>query len=311
MVPPEQANWEANDDQVYWVYAALTAMEYKFPSLTCVAPSSNCVNSWENVATNAFQDFVSRWQSDSQTCNGGLKWQYRSQVAGYNYKNTVSNGGFFQTAARLARYTGNSTYADWATKIWDWTMGTGLMSSDYHIYDGAGDQDGANCTTVNRLEWTYNMGAYLHGAAHMYAYNQTNGQPGGPDWEARVHGLLQTAQSTFFGPASNATGIMYERNCELTATCSVDQTSFKASLAQWMSKTAVLVPSVADDVNALLASTAQGAAASCSGLGNNTCGSKWYTNEWDGQVAFGVQLSALEAVQSLLVGNAPPLATSH
>jgi len=34
-VAAAQAGWEANDDQVYWVYNALTAMEYGFEALPC------------------------------------------------------------------------------------------------------------------------------------------------------------------------------------------------------------------------------------------------------------------------------------
>ena len=56
--------------------------------------------------------------------------------AGYDYKNSISNGGFFQIAARLARFTGNASYVEWAEKIWDWTEGIGLMSNTYDIFDG-------------------------------------------------------------------------------------------------------------------------------------------------------------------------------
>lgn len=220
-------------------------------------------------------------------------------------QNSVSNGGFFQTAARLARYSGNQTYAEWANKIWDWTSSIGLVDSNYNVYDGTGDADSANCSAIDHDQWTYTIGSYLHGAAHMYSAT-----PGGdPTWENRVAGLLSAANGTFFNPTANTTGIMYEQNCEAAGTCSSDQTSFKASLTQWMAKTAVLVPSVSDEIMTLLKSTAAGAAASCSGLGNNTCGVKWYTGGYDGEVGFGEQLSGLEAVQSLLVGLAPKLAT--
>lgn len=137
-VPQSQASWEANDDQVYWVYNSLTAMEYNFTALPCVAaPAGGCRNSWLAISTNAFQDFVDRWNADSGTCGGGLKWQYNKAASGYWYKNAVTNGGFFQTAARLGRYTGNQTFTDWATKIWDWSSTIKIISSDYHVGDGA------------------------------------------------------------------------------------------------------------------------------------------------------------------------------
>lgn len=48
---------------------------------------------------------VARW--DNTTCDGGLHWQiYPSNPNGLDY-NSVSNGGFFQVSARLARATEN------------------------------------------------------------------------------------------------------------------------------------------------------------------------------------------------------------
>lgn len=139
----------------------------------------------------------------------------------------------------------------------------------------------------------------------MYAY--TNGSS---VWETRVQGMLAAANSTFFTPFANSTGILYEPECELQAICDTDQASFRGSLAIWMAKSAILVPSIQQDVMSLLKPTAVGAADSCSGLGNDTCGLKWYIGGYDGDTGFGQDLSALDAVLSLLAGNAPKLATS-
>ncbi|TGJ87647.1 hypothetical protein E0Z10_g1135 [Xylaria hypoxylon] len=284
--PPEQAGWEANDDQAYWLYAGLTAMEYGFDTL----PGGPA---WDVVAKNTFNLFASRWNADSGTCNGGLKWQYDPNASGWTYKNAVTNGAFFQTAARLARYTGNQTYADWAVKIWDWSRGVGLVSNDYHVYDGTSDDKGANCSSVNHDEWSYNIASYLHGAAHMFNFTDDS------VWEERVHGFVNTATTTFF-----KTGIMFEQKCEPSHACSTDQTSFKASLARWLGKTAVLVPSAKESIMTLLKKSAAGAAQSCVGHGNSTCGVSWTGSGFDGQSDFGVELSALEIIQSLLVFEA-------
>ncbi|KAI1402188.1 glycoside hydrolase family 76 protein [Hypoxylon fuscum] len=307
--PLDQANWEANDDQAYWVYNALTAMEYGFQALPCEKSAANtgddCANSWVAIGTHAFEDFVARWNKDSATCGGGLKWQYTETANGYYYKNSVSNAGFFQTAARLARYTGNQTFGDWATKIWDWSTSVGFVSADYHVFDGAGDDKDANCSAVNTDEWSYNIASYIHGAAHMYAF--TNGNS---TWESRVQGLVSAAQKTFFGPTSNAPSVMYEQKCEPKSACNIDQTSFKASLSRWLGKTAVLVPSAKDNIMTLLEASAKGAASSCSGYDNSTCGVKWYNDGFDGQSDLGVELSALEAIQSLLAASAPKMAVA-
>lgn len=313
--PAAQSGWEANDDQAYWLYSALTALEYNFDPISPTSPS------WLTIATNTFELFAKRWAADSATCGGGLKWQYDPNAKGYYYKNSVSNGGFFQAAARLALYTGNVTYADWADRIWDWTSAVGLINPDfkeYHtsvgftssgfdVYDGAGDEGEANCTGIDTKQWSYNVATYMHGAAAMFNYTEGNSK-----WRIRVEALLSTAESTFFSPPpGNATGVMYEQQCELTSSCTIDQTSFKSSLARWMGKTAALMPRLADDIMELLTSSAKAAAASCTNgpAGNVVCGMKWWTADgFDGYSDFGSMLSALEVVQSLLVGNAPRLA---
>ncbi|KAI0017957.1 glycoside hydrolase family 76 protein [Xylariomycetidae sp. FL0641] len=317
-VPPAQANWEANDDQVYWVYNALTAMEQKFPTLPCqaspngntsttVTNSSRCANDWEAISMHAFEDFATRWALDATTCNGGLKWQYTPANNGWTYKNAVTNGGFFQTAARLARHTRNATYAAWAERVWDWSAGVGLVDAGFRVRDGAGDADGANCSQVNPAQYSYNAAAYLHGAAHLYAYyhqtsNSNNSSSSQGVWESRVRGLLDAAKQDFF----TGDGVMYEL-CERDTSCTTDQTSFKASLARWMASTAVLVPSTREDIAALLRTSARGAALGCGeGRGGNaTCGMQWTTGGFDGQADFGTQVSALAVVLALMALKAP------
>lgn len=62
--------------------------------------------------------------------------QFYPSNAGYFYKNAISNGAFFQVSARLARFTGNQTYVDWAHKTWNWSQAIGLISPTYDVYDG-------------------------------------------------------------------------------------------------------------------------------------------------------------------------------
>lgn len=316
--PSAQSGWEANDDQMYWVYNALTALEYGLEDLQpCAAGAAGagaaCANSWLSLATNAFEAFARRWDADAGTCGGGLKWQYKTSASGYYYKNSVTNGGLFQTAARLARLTGNATHAEWAARVWDWSVAVGFVTPAFAVVDGASDRDADNCSTPNGDQWTYNVATYLHGAANMYAYAGAAGaSQDQATWETRVAGLLGAANSTFFSPpAGNATGVMYEQKCELTSSCSIDQTSFKSSLARWLGKTAVLVPSARDAALALLAASAKGAAASCADVsGKLACGMRWWNADgFDGYSDFGSMLSALEVVQSLLVTSAPTLAT--
>jgi len=120
---PAEAFDTGNDDQAFWVFVAMAAAEYSFPQLPAPYPS------WVEIVNNAWQDYVSRWNSSG--CNGGLKWQFNPNNAGYYYKNSISNGAFFQLSARLARFTGNQTYVHWADTVWDWAWGIGLIDGIY------------------------------------------------------------------------------------------------------------------------------------------------------------------------------------
>ena len=155
---PNQTKTTGNDDQGFWGMAVMSAAETKFPN-----PPSNKPQ-WLALAQAVFNTQAPRW--DTQFCGGGLRWQVFAFNTGYDYKNTISNGVFFNIAARLAMYTGNQTYADWAVKAWDWTAAIGLMSPDYHFFDGC--HTTLNCTDINKQQWTYNAGVYLLGAANMY-----------------------------------------------------------------------------------------------------------------------------------------------
>jgi mannan endo-1,6-alpha-mannosidase len=282
-MPPNQTKTLGNDDQAFWALAALSAAEVNFPNPPADQPQ------WLALAQAVFNTQVPRW--DPTTCGGGLRWQIFTFNNGYNYKNSISNGCFFNLAARLAKYTGNQTYADWAEKAWDWTVGVGLMDNNFYIYDGSDDT--INCTQLNHIQWTYNAGAYLLGAANMY--NITNGDP---VWEARVNGLLKGIDVFF--PNNN---IMVEVACENDGKCNVDQHSFKAYLSRWMAATTKMAPFTYDAVMAKLASSAQAAAAQCSGGDNGRkCGLKWTQGStWDGSDGVGQQMAALEVIQSNLI----------
>lgn len=157
---PNQTKTEGNDDQGFWAMAAMAAAEQKFPDPPASKPQ------WLALAQGVFNDQASRW--DTQYCNGGLRWQIFTFNTGYDYKNTISNGCFFNLGARLALYTGNDSYAQWADKTFNWTEAVGLMDASYHFYDGA--HTTLNCSDINRLQWTYNPGVFLLGAAVMYNY---------------------------------------------------------------------------------------------------------------------------------------------
>ena len=160
-MPPNQTKDEGNDDQAFWAFSAMTAAELNFPNPPDSQPS------WLSLAQAVFNLQANRW--DDAACGGGLRWQIFPLNAGYDYKNTISTGGFFQLSARLARYTGNATYAQWAEKSFDWLMQSPLISkTGWQVFDGTAR--GNNCTDADHTYWTYNVGTLLSGASFMYNY---------------------------------------------------------------------------------------------------------------------------------------------
>ncbi|KXS93620.1 hypothetical protein AC578_5913 [Pseudocercospora eumusae] len=285
-MPPNQSKSLGNDDQAFWGIAAMSAAETNFPNPPKDQPQ------WLALAQAVFNSQALRW--DTTSCGGGLKWQIFTFNNGYNYKNSISNGCFFNLAARLGFYTGNTTYYDWANKMWDWTREIGLMSDKYYIFDGS--DDNLNCTELNHIQWSYNAGVYMYGAAVMW--NVTTGSEQ-ETWRQRAQGLLEGAAQIFFKD-----NIMYEVACEPSNNCNIDQQSFKAYLSRWMAASIKVAPWMHDTVLPLLASSAQAAAKSCSGGDDGkTCGTKWTTGNWDGGYGVGQQMNALEVIQSNLIDS--------
>lgn len=162
-MPPNYTITMGNDDQGFWAMTAMAAAEEKFPDPPPDEPQ------WLALTQAVFNAMATpdRWQED--TCGGGLRWQVPFSNVGYNYKNSISNGCFFNIGARLARYTGNQTYADWAEKAWDWMLGVGFMGKDNEaLYDGATVE--TNCTDIHKEEYSYNKAIFTLGAAYMYNY---------------------------------------------------------------------------------------------------------------------------------------------
>ena len=290
-MPKNQTQAEGNDDQGFWAMAALSAAEHKFPDPPSDKPQ------WLALAQAVFNEYVSRW--DTANCDGGMRWQIFSFNKGFDYKNTISNGCFFNVAARLARYTGNDTYADWAEKVYKWHVETKLITDDHQVYDGAHFPTG-NCSDIDQTEWTYNSGIFLHAAAVMYNITEKD------EWKTVIDGFLTTTKDKFFEKDTN---IIYELYCEGAGKCGVDQQSFKGYHLRWLAATAQMAPYTFDTIEPLLKASGAAAATVCSGspatgfkgLAGTACGFSWLTTTFDGIVGVGPQMNALSAVQYTLV----------
>ena len=289
--PANQTRTLGNDDQAFWAMAALSAAENRFPE-----PPEEVGASWLGAVQGVFNLQTARWNTEA--CGGGLKWQIFAFNAGYNYRNSISNGCYFNMGARLAVYTGNQTYADLAERTWDWSVQV-LMDEKYNIYDGADDR--LACKELDHIQWTYNAGTYLVGAANMY--NFTNGSA---VWEQRVRGLI--GNLAIF----QKNGVIWEAACEDVRTCNIDQRSFKAYFARWIAMTIIRAPFTRPLLKPMLETSAQAAVMTCTGgPDGNQCGLRWQDRAFDGSTGVNEQMAVLEVVQSNLVDYVEGPATAE
>ncbi|KAM0297562.1 hypothetical protein HYE67_007263 [Fusarium culmorum] len=299
-MPDNQTMTEGNDDQGFWAMAAMSAAEHQFPNPPEDTPG------WLAQAQAVFNEYVSRW--DDEYCGGGMRWQIFKWNTGYDYKNAISNGCFFNVASRLARYTGNDTYADWAGKVFDWHIKAGIITDKFEIYDGVhiGKEKSSVCDDIDKTQWSYNSGIFLHGVANMYNITSSD------KWKKRADGLLDDVFNKFV-----KNEIIYEQFCEPHKQCSQDQQSFKGYLARWLAATTQLYPETSARIMPLLKTSAQAAAKVCTGSGDGykgpagtACGFSWTTNTFDGSLGVGPQMNALDIFMYTLVGNAKAPYTS-
>lgn len=290
--PQNQTEVEGNDDQAFWAFAAMSAAEFGFPN----PPPGDY--QWLELAQAVFNRQAGRW--DTANCGGGLRWQFNALNNGWMTKNTISNGCFFQLAARLARYTGNDTYTYWANLTYNWLVSSPLIGSDYSVYDSIGFTETSCDTTPGPIQWTYNIGTMIAGCAFMYNY--TNDAV----WAQRLQGFLNHTQIVFF-PPEYGNGTMVEYACEPENTCNTDQRSFKAYLSRWLAVAMQLAPFTVDQILPWLQTSAQDAARICTGTWNDpSCGRKWYISTNDGTQDVGNQMTAMSVVQSNLIFTVAP-----
>ncbi|KAJ5131792.1 hypothetical protein N7448_005950 [Penicillium atrosanguineum] len=280
-MPSNYSSYLGNDDQMFWGLAAMSAAEMKFPD-------RSSGYSWLSLAQGVFNTQKARW--DTTSCGGGLRWQIFVYQAGYTMKNSVSNGGFFQLAARLARYTDDNEYLTWAEKIWDWSVSSPLVNNQtWNVADSTQCAD--DCANAGNVQWTYNYGAYLMGAAYLYNYTSDS------KWLDATNGLLQKMSTTFF-PHGN---IIEDITCEPREICNNNEILFKGLTSQWLAYVALLVPSTADTIWPKLQSSGTAAAASCTGHNNNTCGVRWYQSKYDGWTGMEEQISVSQVFSANLL----------
>lgn len=297
-MPEDQIMVEANDDLAIWGFTLLTAAERNISLPENGTLGYNSIPSWIEMAENVYLSMYERWQNKSLSsdCGGGLRWQIFPWNKGYDYKNTVSNGGMFQMAARLGRFLNNSTYLKQADEIFSWlekdVKFVALDGKNTSVYDGA--HISTNCTDFSTDQWSYNFAILLGGSAYMY--NATNSSK----WLNTTESLWNGTKAKFF----NDDGIMYEEECQAKKTCNNDQRAFKGVLSLMLEYTSILVPQLHEDIHERLLPSAMAAAGSCdAGFDEHTCGMNWFNSTNDGFFGLGEQISSLSVIQSLLGQN--------
>ncbi|KAK1704594.1 glycoside hydrolase [Colletotrichum lupini] len=294
-MPPNQTASLGNEDQCFWGTAALMAAEYGFPEVDGKAR-------WIDLAKNVWTTQASPDRYD-ETCNGGLRWQIPLSNNGYEWKHTASNACFFNLGARLARFTGNTTYSDYSDKRWDWLTGVGFVdTSNWKVYDGALAEN--NCTQIGKAQWSYTPAMLIQGAAFMY--NNTNGSE---IWRDRAAGLSDTLLKDFFPD-----GVIFESACEpAEGRCPTDALFYKGFVHRWLSSATQLAPFLADTWLPVLKTSAEAAVKQCEPGNseiNNRCGFYWTSGRFvdpmtaDHTTGIGEGLSVLAAVSNLLIKDA-------
>ncbi|KAE8864231.1 hypothetical protein PTNB73_05116 [Pyrenophora teres f. teres] len=228
-----------NDDQSWWALAALTAAENSLPQSGPMP--------WQNLSQNVLNDQKKRWTDSPGRCKGGMRWKIveASDEVGYKYKSAITNGLFFQLAARLGALNNDTDSLDWAEKSYNWSTSVGLVDKDFNVYDGTDEKNG--CADLNHNQWSYNVGVFLYGSAVMASYTKDS------VWVDRTRGFIASANRTFTDPK---TGALFESKCEGQTdpanACNSDQVSFKGILARYLGATAKILPEVQEDVEEIM-----------------------------------------------------------
>lgn len=301
-MPANQTRQLGNDDQGYWAMTAMTAAERVFPDPPDDQPQ------WLALVQAVFNEFVGRW--DEEHCGGGMRWQIFSFNIGWRYKNSVSNGCFFNIAARLARYTGNDSYVEWADTVWDWESKLGLIDEAKGIVkDGVTIHDDKPCRDdMDTNEWSYNSGTFLLGCAALFDFTEDD------KWKKRADSLLDHGLKKF-----TEGQVVYEQYCEKHNICDDDQRTFKGYYLRTLSTSAQLIPEYKDKVKPVLTKSAEAAAKSCSGPGGEpepnhpafsghpetSCGFSWLGGKNDGTSGVPQQMNALAALTYVLDAKPP------
>ncbi|KAG5757484.1 hypothetical protein H9Q72_014376 [Fusarium xylarioides] len=172
--------------------------------------------------------------------------------AGFDYKSTLANVLFFNLGARLARLTSNDTYADYASKTWDWLETSELIDKEtWAVYDGAqATKATKNCSNINQIQWSANSAGLAMGAAFMYNFTD-----GSDEWRERTENLTSATLKTFF----KKIGDFNEVACENSkGKCPRDIVMYKGFTHRWLAVATQVAPFTVSSILPVLRKSAEG-----------------------------------------------------
>lgn len=244
------------------------------------------------MGVNIFDLLVGRW--NIIVCQGGFLWQiFVLNLNGFDYKNIVSNGGFFQIVVRLVCVIGNKMYSDWVEKVWDWMEVIGMIDKFGNVYDGV--YVSKDCKDINLVMFFYFVSIYIYGVVVMVDVIQDK------KWIERMERMVEVSRS-FFSLFENVINIMYEYVCEQVDKCNQDMRSFKVYFLRFVYVVVRYVLSIKLVIEELWYILVEVVVKICiGGVSGIQCSYKWYIGVFDGNLGLGQEMFVLEMIQGLLV----------
>ncbi|KAJ3074609.1 hydrolase 76 protein [Podochytrium sp. JEL0797] len=114
--------------------------------------------------------FYEIWMNWDPTCGGGIFWSRIRTGSNADLKSTITHVEEMELGARLFAMTGNADYKLKFDQIYDWLKSTGIISSDYTVYDGVT----IGACAVSKQVYSYHTGELM--AALSIMYQQTKNQ---------------------------------------------------------------------------------------------------------------------------------------
>ena len=134
-----------NDDRIWLALASLRAYDLSKEQVFlkhAIHVQEHVKKQWTNV------------------CGGGVPWKTDD-----NYKNTITNGLYFQLSAALYSKTRSDVYNTDAQGTYKWIMNSGLYNSNV-FHDGLVDQKNGSCRLAPDV-YSYQLGPIMTGLVEL------------------------------------------------------------------------------------------------------------------------------------------------